>query len=57
MDKDFELAGKPAYFSLDSSYTSRRWANETNTTAMPSYSMMNVRTGMDFVVESLESSS
>ena len=48
MDKDFTLGGKPAYFSLDSSYTGRRWANETNTTAMPSYSMMNVRTGVDF---------
>ena len=48
MDKDFTLAGKPAYFSLDSSYTGRRWADETNTTPMPSYSMMNVRTGMDF---------
>ena len=48
MDKDFTLGGKPAYFSLDSSYTGRRWANETNTTPMPSYSMMNVRTGIDF---------
>ena len=48
MDKDFVLAGKPAYFSLDSSYTGRRWADELNTTPMPSYSMMNVRTGIDF---------
>jgi len=48
MDKDFTLAGKPAYFSLDSSYTGRRWANETNTTPMASYSMMNVRTGIEF---------
>lgn len=48
MDKDFTLAGKPAYFSLDSSYTGRRWANETNTTPMQSYSMMNVRTGIEF---------
>ena len=48
MDKDFTVAGKPAYFSLDSSYTGRRWANETNTTPMASYSMMNVRTGIEF---------
>ena len=48
LDKDFTLRGKPAYFSLDSSYTGERWANETNTTPMPSYSMMNVRTGMEF---------
>ena len=48
LDKDFTLGGKPAYFSLDSSYTGRRWADETNTTPMQSYSMMNVRTGMEF---------
>ena len=48
LDKDFTLRGKPAYFSLDSSYTGERWADETNTTPMPSYSMMNVRTGMEF---------
>tara|TARA_B000000609_G_scaffold157474_1_gene152126 strand:- start:900 stop:2189 length:1290 start_codon:yes stop_codon:yes gene_type:complete len=48
LDKDFTLRGKPAYFSLDSSYTGKRWADETNTTPMPSYSMMNVRTGMEF---------
>ena len=48
LDKDFTLRGKPAYFSLDSSYTGERWANETNTTPMPSYSIMNVRTGMEF---------
>ena len=48
LDKDFTLRGKPAYFSLDSSYTGRRWADETNTTPMQSYSMMNVRTGMEF---------
>ena len=50
MDKDFTLAGKPAYFSLDSSYTGRRWADETNTTPMQSYSMMNVR-ALTFIIE------
>ena len=54
LDKDFSLGGKPAYFSLDSSYTGRRWADETNTTPMPSYSMMNVRFGFD-VNENLSS--
>ena len=48
LDKDFTLNGKPAYFSLDSSYTGKRWADETNTTPMPSYSIMNVRAGMEF---------
>ena len=48
MDKDFSIRGKPAYFSLDTSFTGRRWADETNTTPMKSYAMTNVRTGMDF---------
>ena len=34
--------------SLDSSYTGMRWADELNSTPMPSYSIMNIRTGMDF---------
>ena len=48
LDKDFVVNGKPAYFSMDSSYTGERWYDETNTTPMQSYSIMNLRTGMDF---------
>ena len=48
LDKDFDVKGKPAYFSLDTSYTGSRWNDETNTTPLPSYSIMNLRTGMDF---------
>ena len=48
LDKDFTVKGKPAYMSLDSSYTGMRWADELNSTPMPSYSIMNIRTGMDF---------
>tara|TARA_B100000212_G_scaffold342552_1_gene330536 strand:+ start:526 stop:2898 length:2373 start_codon:yes stop_codon:yes gene_type:complete len=47
LDKDFNVKGKPAYMSLDSSYTGKRWADELNTTPMPSYSIMNIRAGMD----------
>ena len=47
LDKDFNVKGKPAYMSLDSSYTGKRWADELNTAAMPSYSIMNMRAGMD----------
>ena len=48
LDKDFVVKGKPAYFSMDTSYTGERWYDETNTTPMQSYSIMNLRTGMDF---------
>ena len=48
LDKDFTVKGKPAYFSMDTSYTGERWYDETNTTPMQSYSLMNLRTGMEF---------
>ena len=48
LDKDFDFKGKPAYLSLDTTYTGERWADETNTTPMQSYSLMNLRLGMEF---------
>ena len=33
---------------MDTSYTGERWYDETNTTPMQSYSLMNLRTGMEF---------
>ena len=48
IDKDFTVKGKPAYFSMDTSYTGERWYDETNTTPMQSYSLMNIRAGMEF---------
>ena len=48
LDKDFVIAGLPAYFGLDYNYTGDRWADDGNSLSMPSYSLMNTRLGVDF---------
>lgn len=48
LDKDFVIAGLPAYFGLDYNYTGNRWADDANSLPMPSYSLMNTRVGVDF---------
>jgi len=54
-DKDFVFMGKPAYMNIDYSHTGERYTTyENGGTLLPSYSMSNLRAGIDNDNSSIE---
>jgi len=47
LDKDVTVGGKPAYISLDYSYTGDRYTGSDNTLLLPSYAIANMRIGRE----------